>query len=180
MKSIALNVTLFKLGWLSVVFAAAAGLAEVGVVAVGVVLLIHLLRAQRKTDELIVLGAAGLIGLVWETFLLQTGALSYSQAGASGLLAPYWIVSMWMLFATTLNVSMNWLRKNFIVAAIAGAVGGPLSFLAGEKIGAVTVHDTGVWLIAAGWAVLLPLVAALAGRYNGYADLLATSAGDRQ
>lgn len=179
MKSIALNVTLFKLGWLSVVFSAAAGLPEIGVAAVALVTLIHLQRASRKGDELVVLAAAGLIGLAWETFLVQVGALSYSQTGAGEALAPYWIVSMWVLFATTLNVSMNWLRKNLVVAAVAGAIGGPLSFLAGEKIGAVTVHDAGVWLIALGWAVLLPIVAALAGRYNGYGEIRVMSGGER-
>lgn len=180
MKSIALNVTLFKLGWLSVVFGAAAGLTEFGVAAVGVVIVIHLLRAKRKTDELIVVGAAGLIGLAWETFLLQVGALSYSEAGALDSLAPYWIVSMWMLFATTLNLSMSWLRKNLIVAAVAGAIGGPMSFLAGEKIGAVTLNEAGVWLIALGWAVLLPIVAALAGRYDGYGEARAIAGGEPQ
>jgi hypothetical protein len=178
-KSIAINVTLFKLGWLSVVFSAAAGLAQIGVAAVALVALVHLVRAKNKADELVLLVAAALIGLTWETFLIHAGALSYSQPGAGEAFAPYWIVSMWVLFATTLNVSMNWLRKNLVVAAVAGAIGGPLSFLAGEKIGAVTVHDAGVWLIALGWAVLLPIVAALAGRYNGYAEL-PVGAGERE
>lgn len=171
MKSIALNVTLFKLGWLSVVFSAAAGLEEIGVAAVALVILVHIVRANRRADELLLLLAAGLIGLTWETFLLNVGALSYTQPGAGNAVAPYWIVAMWVLFATTLNVSMSWLRKNLLIAAVAGAVGGPLSFLAGEKMGAVELHDAGVWLIALGWAALLPLVAAIAGRYNGYGDV---------
>ena len=180
MKSIALNVTLFKLGWLSVVFSAAAGLPQFGVAAVALVAMVHLVRAEGKTQELVLLGAAGLIGLTWETFLLQVGALSYGNSADAATFAPYWIVSMWVLFATTLNVSMNWLRKNVVVAALAGAIGGPLSFIAGEKIGAVTLHDAGVWLLALGWAVLLPIVASLAGRYNGYAGLVTAAAGERQ
>ena len=37
MKSIAINLTLFKIGWVAVVFSAAAGIAEVGVATVALV-----------------------------------------------------------------------------------------------------------------------------------------------
>ena len=71
-----------------------------------------------------------------------------------------------MLFATTLNVGMRWLRKNLLVASIFGALGGPMSFLAGERIGAVSFSDTSTALvvIGLGWAVLLPLLVRYAAR----------------
>jgi hypothetical protein len=47
---------------------------------------------------------------------------------------------MWIAFATTLNVSMRWLRGRPELALLFGAVGGPLAFYAGERLGAVTVH----------------------------------------
>ncbi len=67
---------------------------------------------------------------------------------------------MWLLFATTLNVGMRWLQKNLVVASIFGAIGGPLSFLAGQKAGAVAFPDATVSLavIGLGWAVFLPLL----------------------
>ena len=73
---------------------------------------------------------------------------------------------MWVLFATTLNIGMRWLRKSLVIAAIAGAIGGPLSFLAGEKAGAVMFSDTTIALaiIGLGWAVLLPLLVRFAIR----------------
>jgi hypothetical protein len=78
-------------------------------------------------------------------------------------LAPYWIVAMWVLFATTLNVGMRWLRRSTAIAAVAGAIGGPLAFFAGASIGAVELVSPAIALIAIGigWAVMLPLLVKL-------------------
>ena len=75
-----------------------------------------------------------------------------------------------VLFATTLNVGMRWLRKSTLVAAIAGAIGGPLAFLAGERMGAVSFADpaTSLVVIGIGWAVLLPVLVQLAIRFDGH------------
>ena len=110
---------------------------------------------------------AALAGLTWESTLVIASVLDYPTYNAN-LFAPYWIISMWVLFATTLNVGMQWLQRNLLLAGVAGAVGGPLSFLAGEKAGAVVIGDGGLLFIAAGWAVLLPAMAFAATRLNGY------------
>jgi hypothetical protein len=61
---------------------------------------------------------------------------------------------------------MRWLRKNLLVASLFGALGGPLSFLAGEKAGAVSFADTptALLVIGLGWAVFLPLLVSFAAR----------------
>lgn len=171
MKTIAINLSLFKIGWLVVVFSAAAGIAEVGAATVALIALVHLVRANRISSELALLVIAGCIGLVWESIIVQGGFLSYPTADTGGSLAPYWIVAMWVLFATTLNVGMKWLRKNLAVAALAGAVCGPLSFLAGQQAGAVTLADNAVLVIGLGWAVLLPAITMIARAFDGYSDL---------
>ncbi len=167
MKSIAINLTLFKIGWVAVVFSAAAGIAEVGVATVALVVMVHLLRAEKATREMRLLMVAALAGLTWESLLVVASVLDYPTYNAN-LFAPYWIIAMWVLFATTLNVGMQWLQRNLLLAGVAGAVGGPLSFLAGEKAGAVVIGDGGLLFIAAGWAVLLPAMAFAATRLNGY------------
>ena len=76
---------------------------------------------------------------------------------------------MWMLFATTLNVSMQWLRARPLLAALMGFVAGPLSYVAGEKLGGMTfVNETAALAaLAIGWAVMMPLLMRLATRLNG-------------
>ncbi|MEM9402176.1 MAG: DUF2878 domain-containing protein [Pseudomonadota bacterium] len=167
MKSIAINLTLFKIGWVAVVASAAAGMAEVGVATVALVVLVHLLRAERANRESLLLVVAACAGLAWESLLVSANVLAYPTTDV-GVLAPYWIIAMWVLFATTLNVGMQWLQRNILIAGLAGAIGGPLSFLAGEKIGAVAIGDGGLWVIAAGWAVLMPTMSFAATRLNGF------------
>ena len=77
---------------------------------------------------------------------------------------------MWVLFATTLNIGLKWVKRHWLLAAAAGAVGGPMAFFGGERLGAVILDDATVSLavIGIGWAVLLPVLASLAARCNGY------------
>ncbi len=171
MKSVALNLSLFKISWLAVVFAAAASLAEIGTAVIALAVIVHLTRAARPTRELGLLLIAAVVGGLWETLLIQQSILQYPGFGSAEL-APYWIVAMWILFATTLNLGMRWLRKNYLVASLFGAIGGPLSFAAGEKAGAVVIADGGLWPIGIGWAILLPLMCYVAARLDGYEPMM--------
>lgn len=169
MKPLVINLSLFKAGWLAAVFTAAATLPALGTAAVALVVAVHLARSERRRAEGWLLVVAAVFGLVWETLLVQTGMLSYSTGVVVDGIAPYWIVAMWVLFATTLNIGMRWLRKSWVVAALAGAIGGPMSFIAGEKVGAVAFADStsSLLVISAGWAVLLPLLVQIADALEG-------------
>ena len=160
MKSLFINLTLFKAGWLACVFGAAAGMPLIGVAAVGVAVIVHLLLSRDARSEGVLLILATALGLSWESTLVAVGIVSYDVGILLPGVAPYWIVAMWVLFATTLNSGMRWLRRSLPVAVAAGAIGGPMSFFAGQKAGAVTFSDTGIALvvIGIGWAVLLPLM----------------------
>jgi hypothetical protein len=165
-KNLAINLSLFKIGWLASVLTAAATIPAAGVAVVATVAMVHLFRAEDAPAEAQVLLFAGLVGLGWESVLVTFGLVEYLAASPVPGIAPYWIVAMWVLFATTLNTGMRWLRKSTAVAALAGAIGGPLSFLAGNKAGAVSFPNTTISLliIGLGWAFLLPLLVRFAVR----------------
>jgi hypothetical protein len=75
---------------------------------------------------------------------------------------------MWALLATTLNVSMRWLHGRPWSAAAFGALGGPLAYWAGARLGAVEIPDVAAALTAQaiGWAVMMPALMALALRFH--------------
>ncbi len=54
-------------------------------------------------------------------------------------LPPPWLLAMWAQFATTFRFSLRPVITRPIRAALLGAAGGPLAFLAGERLGAVTL-----------------------------------------
>lgn len=172
MKATIINLVSFKAGWISVVAGAAAGFPALGALAAAAVVTLHLWLSRDARTESLLLAAAAVMGLVWESALVSAGLIQYDNGFVVPGLAPYWIIAMWVLFATTLNVGMRWLRSSVWVAAIAGAIGGPLAFLAGQKMGAVSFADpvSAYFFIGIGWALLLPVLVRIATRFDGHAD----------
>ena len=165
-----INIVGFKVGWVSSVLGAAAHMPWLGPAVFAVVVSVHLRRARRPELELGLVIAAGVIGIWFDSFLVVMGWVAYSSGQFSEVLAPYWIVTMWMLFATTLNRSMAWLRGRSVLAAALGAVAGPGSYFAGQKLGAIDlVQPTAALLaLAVGWAFIMPVLMALAARLDGF------------
>ena len=158
------NLVLFKIGWLACVFFAAESQAWIGITAVALVSAAHLLSVPNWRKEALTLAVAAGMGLVWESLLVWGNVLNYPTAPGTGMFAPAWIVAMWVLFATTINQGLSWVKYSWWTAAAAGAIGGPLAFLGGSGMGAVAFTDTvtSLLIIGAGWAVLLPLLALVA------------------
>ena len=150
--------------WTAVVVSAAAGAPAIGAIAVAIAVGIHLWSNGNPDNEIRLLFVAAAMGFAWESVLVLAGLLEYSSGNWVFGLAPYWVVAMWVLFATTLNVGMRWLRRSTAIAAVAGAIGGPLAFFAGSSIGAVELVSPAIALIAIGigWAVMLPLLVKVA------------------
>ncbi len=169
MKHVIVNLVVFKATWTAIVISAAAGSPLIGVIAVAIAVGIHLWLSDNADAEIRLLLVAVALGFAWESLLVFSGLLEYSSGNWMPGVAPYWIVAMWVLFATTLNVGMRWLRRNAMTASIAGAVGGPMAFFAGASLGAVELVSPAISLvcIGIGWAVLLPLLVQIARRLDG-------------
>jgi hypothetical protein len=163
------NFVAFQAGWFSCVLGAANGVPWVGPIAVAAAVGLHLALARRPVDELILIAAAVLAGMLFDSLLLASGWLVYPNGEWIPGLAPYWIVCMWALFATTLNVSMRWLRKSLPLALIFGAVGGPLSYAAGARLGGLEMLNAPLALTALAiiWALALPLLVLVSSRFDG-------------
>lgn len=166
------NIVAFKIGWLACVLGGASNLAWLGTLIALVIVAIHISQATNATTELRFIALAGLIGMVWDSLLASTGWLTYQSGLWFAGTAPYWIAAMWLLFATTLNVSLTWLKNRLVVASLLGAVSGPLAFYAGHKLGAVTFVDfsSAMIALAIGWAVILPGLVALSARLDGFSQ----------
>ena len=166
---LAINFVAFQLGWFACVLGAANGAPWFGPLVVAGAVLLHLLRAQRPTAELQLVACAMLLGLVVDSLLLASGWLRYPSGMWLPGLAPYWIVAMWGLFATTLNVSLGWLRGRPLLGVLMGAVGGPLSYLAGEKLGGIELlaPTAALAALAVAWGIAMPVLAWLAVRLDG-------------
>jgi hypothetical protein len=163
------NFLLFQAGWFASVLGASYGYPWVGPLVVAVVLLAHLVAAVRPGREARLLAVALLVGLVVDSLFVAGGWLQYANGQWQPWLAPYWIVAMWPLFATTLNVSMRWLHGRTLVAVVLGATAGPASYLGGAALGAVTLAPGAMPLVVIGiaWALAFPGLLRLARHFDG-------------
>lgn len=163
------NFAAFQVGWFSAVIGAARGMPWAGPAVIAIVIFAHLLMARRPRQELTLILICGLIGAALDSVLVYVGWVAYPSGYLFTNAAPYWIVAMWMLFGTTLNVSMNWLKGRPLLAFAFGLVGGPLAYYTGYKLGGISFGDLRAAMIALalGWGVVMPVLLSLAERYDG-------------
>jgi hypothetical protein len=168
--AVAVNALLFQAGWFACVLGAAQGLPWIGAIIAVLVIGWHLSRAADPRREVALIAAAGVLGLVFETLLVQSGWVRFDSGMLVAGVAPYWMVALWAIFATTLNVSLRVLRSRLGLAAALGAVGGPAAYYGGAQLGALELATAGAALmtIAAGWAVFVPALLGAARRLDGY------------
>jgi Protein of unknown function (DUF2878) len=167
--NIVINAVAFQLGWFACVLGGANQLPWLGTLVVALIVAWHLGQAQRPGREFILLATAGVLGALWDSLLVAAGWLDYPSGTLLAATAPHWIVAMWVLFASTLNVSLRWLRGHWMMAALLGAVAGPLAYYAGAGLGGVLVAAPlfAFTALAMGWAAFVPLLIRLSTRLDG-------------
>ncbi len=161
------NFVAFQVGWFSCVLGAAHGHSWLGVLVAIVIVAGNVAWSARPAAEAGFIALALLAGAVWETLLLASGALQYPVGSLVPGLPPPWILALWALFASTLNVSLSWLQGRWLLAAVLGGLSGPASYWAGARLGALEIVDPLMFasMLAAGWALLTPALLALARRW---------------
>jgi len=164
-----LNFIAFQIAWFACVLGGANDLALAGTLTVIAAVALHASIARRPGTELQLVLLVTLIGTVWDSLIVTLGLMSYPSGMFAAGIAPHWIIAMWALFATTLNISMSWMKGRAVAAALMGGIGGPLAYLAGHRLGGVEIAELSLALTVQGlgWAVIMPLLTTLASRFNG-------------
>jgi len=156
------SVIAFYVCWYACVGGAAHGVPWAGPIAVALYAAADLrvvppgpARARRAW----LLAAAGAVGYGADSALVLAGILTFPPQAVLGWPSTAWMVALWVLQAAVLNGALAWMRGRFALAAAVGAIGGPLAYLAGERMGAASLGPTRVialTVIAAEWALAMP------------------------
>ena len=164
------NFVLFQIGWFACVLGGAYHYPLLGSMIAVAIISYHLFSAKEWHLELVLIGIAMVLGFVWDSYLTYMGWIAYPNGQISLDTAPYWIVVMWGLFTTTLNVSLKWLKSRLVYSALFGAIGGPLAYYAGENLGALefVAPTNALFALSIGWAVFTPLLLRLTHYLNGF------------
>jgi hypothetical protein len=157
------NFFAFQIGWFATVLGAGHGMPWLGVVIVPLVLLLDLFLSADWRQELVVALAAAVMGFAVDTALVAAGVFAPVPFLVPRPFSPLWMVMLWVNQATTLNACMAWLRGRYLAGALLGAVGGPLAYLSGAKLGAATLPSThGLVILGIAWAGAFPALLAVA------------------
>jgi hypothetical protein len=163
-----LNYALFQSVWFAAVWGAASGHLVLGFLAAHAMLAAHLamLPGTERLRELGYLLAVTTVGGVADSVLSHAGLIVYPTSDAWTLpTSPPWILGLWLGFAMLPRFSLAWLRPRLAWAVVLGALGGPLSFYAGTRFGAISPGSAATWwALALEYAVLVPLMLRLAPR----------------
>ena len=118
--------------------------------------------ARDIRKELRVLGLAFLLGTVIDTVFEHVGLVTYAGGPRLGPICPLWISALWVIFASTLTVSLGWLRTRPGYAILLGVVGGPITYAGAAGMGAVELGVGGYVAIAIEFGILTPVLARVA------------------
>ncbi|MCW8857636.1 MAG: DUF2878 domain-containing protein [Kangiella sp.] len=125
---------------------------------------------NRKSNDVTIMITLAALGLVLDSLWLQLGLISYEMQWPYSFIAPVWIVMLWMAFGLTINHSLSWIFDHKVIGILMGAIGGPVSYLAAEKFGAVTLNQS-VWALAAlatGWTLVMVMLITVFGESSSY------------
>jgi hypothetical protein len=165
----------YELVWVAAVLGAGRGLVWPGVAAAGLFAGWRLGISRCRRIELQLIAVTVLLALALEGLWVTTGLLIYSAPWPLPN-APAWLMGLWIAFALTLVPLFGHLHRRPAIAALLGAVGGPLAYLGAARGHALELSPPawrGLLALSLGWAIALPSLAGLAGRW-----LRASPAGD--
>lgn len=162
----AINVIAFQAGWFAAVLGAAHDMAWFGICSIPAILGLHLILSPDWKPELLLAFTAAVIGFVFDTLLIVAGIFTPVFYLLPPPFSPPWMVLLWVNFSITLNVSLVRLHGRYRLGALLGAVGGPVAYLSGAKLGAMTeIPDMkSLFVLSAAWAAAVPVLLLTAAR----------------
>lgn len=163
------SVVAYQVAWCATAYGASHGSPGVGIVACATTLGLGLGMADAWKPLALLALSLGSFGLVAESSMLAANLVFYSSPGPLSWIAPLWIVTLWMSFATLIHPSMSWLQGRTVLASFFGAVMAPLSYLAAAKLNALQLLEP-AWVslsvIALVWSIAMPCALFLSATFT--------------
>ena len=127
-------------------------------------LVVNIVLSRHKRADLQMIGVLLLAGALIDGTLQAIGFFSFTSTGFP---IPLWLAVVWGALAALPHHSLAWMKKRMLLSGLFGALGGPLAYWAGVRLGAATFHWpllSSLALLAVVWAFLWTGVMAVAAR----------------
>ena len=160
------NYALYQVGWFSCILGAAAQHPWIGFFVAVTLIGVHLTLSLERSLEARLIVMTTAVGLVIETAQIVAGTYRFPSGTVHEAFPPPWLLAMWAQFATTFRFSLRGVMRRPLFAGLFGAAGGPIAFLAGERLGAVTLLPPlahGLLRLSVSWVIALLAFSAVVG-----------------
>lgn len=158
-----LNNVLYQAGWFACILGAAWHRPLAGLGIAVVLTAAHVWRAEDRAPELLLILLALTLGIAVEGVQVWSGTYArFTSGSVTAWMSPPWLLAMWAQFATTFRFSLRGVMTRPWRAMAFGVIGGPVAFLAGERLGAVTLAAPlfpALLRLAVAWGLALYLCA---------------------
>jgi Protein of unknown function (DUF2878) len=117
-------------------------------------LVANVLLSHHRQADLQMMGMLLAAGVCIDGALQATGFFSFRHGGVP---IPLWLAVIWLALAALPHHSLKWMKGRPLLSVLFGALGGPLAYWAGVRLGAAAFHWPllpSLALLAAIWAVL--------------------------
>ncbi len=150
----------FQGAWWLCVFGVLWGFPYLGPIAMLIFLVSHMLLMGKGKSELVFLVLMAIVGTVVDSLKASFGFISYMGGyGSVKIIAPLWITAMWTGFSATVNHSLYWIHNRYFLGFMIGAVFGPLAYMVGVNLQALSFNYSvpiSAVVLAAVWGLSVP------------------------
>ncbi|GAB3000473.1 DUF2878 domain-containing protein [Psychrosphaera aestuarii] len=102
----------------------------------------HFYKTHFLKEDVVIIALCIVTGLVLDSLVMAYGVFSFNHGIVIDFLIPPWLVLIWAAFGMTLNHSLAYFQQKPLLAFVGGSISGPLSYLAGARLGAIeTPYD---------------------------------------
>jgi hypothetical protein len=152
------NIVLFQVGWFTCLLLSGTW----AILIATTIVLLHfyfIVPYKQRIKETGLIAVVLFVGVILELCYLFSEVLIRSDGEGY---PAFWLLLIWVLFATTFRYSLFWLRSKLWLASIFAGVAAPVSYYAGANLNAtVSLNDNitfSLVVIAMSWAIVFPLL----------------------
>ena len=125
---------------------------------------------QKKVDVFMMIGSS-IVGFCFDSILITGGVFSTPTLDQ---FSPFWLVSMWIGFATAFSMGLHEIRKmNWLFVIVVGAIGGLFSYRAGASFGGIVLHEDIYFsstCIMLEWSIAFPMLLVMYDKITMYVN----------
>lgn len=155
-----LNALGFQAGWWACIAGVGRGLEVEALVFCLGLMSLHVYFSKYPLLEVKIGLVALLLGILVDSGLQYFSVMVF-YGWALGPLSPFWLWTLWVMFALTLNSSLAFLKnQSLILSACLGLIFGPMTYYAGAKLGAADLDGSISHIVGLGvaWMLAMPFM----------------------